>query len=615
MQKHYVQLDNLMTANNCTSAIDHINSNTAQYGKNTKLLYLLDAARINMECGKYETANQHFHDAEELAQEAKAITAGMQKMAAQFKKDKRIQEILLDAANEALSTAVKTDIEAIRAKFRAEQAKRSAALNRERMKRKKLPMVVPLIVSENLELESVSRSSQVYREYGLALIAAFENVGLEGGFGKVINQLRKQTGNDYNALLTTARLTDNSIRVRLGAMRSPNREGGVGYEMVPRNHIVSFLLFVPDECNGNKMSIVANTQMRDQEGNLLKDRSFKERNKLITQELKGSILPGVSKISSSAIYYFYGAANAVQANDWKGFIIAADKMMDEIKKDNNFKPGLHTNYSRLWTEVAALVEGGQMSHTSFELTQSPYQLPNPKQGKPILSIGKKHLSASFVGGSNLFGHTLNITLSIDGAEGPIISAQKIEVNRNGTGFVTTFTSPDVLGLPLGYIGTKPKACITVGEDNATFPLCFDLFPNYLKEKSGKPAPFSLAVSALPKLPLAKDTTAATLVVSFNNMKLNLATHDLVVRIKNAEEKSSDAITSEGKGTSATLSQVKDGWRKLSGNGRFNIELMNLYNGLRFKIEYGLRTIKKPTKNAPWKVEHLKQGPEVIVLQN
>jgi uncharacterized protein len=61
-------LNQFMAAGNCQEALKLANNMSEKYGRKAHLLYLLDSAIINMQCGDYETAKNNFKDAEELAQ-------------------------------------------------------------------------------------------------------------------------------------------------------------------------------------------------------------------------------------------------------------------------------------------------------------------------------------------------------------------------------------------------------------------------------------------------------------------------------------------------------------------------------------------------------------------
>jgi hypothetical protein len=98
--------------------------------------------------------------------------------------------------------------------------------------------IVPLVVTDNLEGIAASRSTDTASQIGLALLATISNVGAGGDFAETREAIRRAQGNDRNSLLTVARLTDDTVRVRLGAAQSPR----LGNTMLPRTHNISLLV-------------------------------------------------------------------------------------------------------------------------------------------------------------------------------------------------------------------------------------------------------------------------------------------------------------------------------------------------------------------------------------
>lgn len=72
----YGALAGHMRAGNCRQAAEYVEKAEKTYGNNQRLLYLLDAAQVNMLCGNYEKSNGYFHKAEELAEDlyTKSVT-------------------------------------------------------------------------------------------------------------------------------------------------------------------------------------------------------------------------------------------------------------------------------------------------------------------------------------------------------------------------------------------------------------------------------------------------------------------------------------------------------------------------------------------------------------
>ena len=69
MQDYYTRLDSHIASGNCASAVAHVQTNEKEYGQKARLLYLMDAAMVNLMCQHYEAGNTYFHEAEALGEE------------------------------------------------------------------------------------------------------------------------------------------------------------------------------------------------------------------------------------------------------------------------------------------------------------------------------------------------------------------------------------------------------------------------------------------------------------------------------------------------------------------------------------------------------------------
>jgi len=77
----------------------------------------------------------------------------------------------------------------------------------------------------------------------LGISAMVQGAELSAEFDSSLNKLKAATSNDLNSLFSVARVSPNSLRVRMGAYR----QGVEAYTMVPRTHTVSVLLLVPKD--------------------------------------------------------------------------------------------------------------------------------------------------------------------------------------------------------------------------------------------------------------------------------------------------------------------------------------------------------------------------------
>lgn len=116
-----------------------------------------------------------------------------------------------------------------------------------------VPEVLPLLVTDNLEAGIAAASARSARELGLAAGGKGGSVGLAAGS----SETERAAGIDLNSLLTVARVTDNTLRVRLGALQ----QGSSQYAMVPRTHGITVLVMMPE--GAKRLYVAVRTTMVD----------------------------------------------------------------------------------------------------------------------------------------------------------------------------------------------------------------------------------------------------------------------------------------------------------------------------------------------------------------
>lgn len=108
----------------------------------------------------------------------------------------------------------------------------------------KVPRVIPLLVTDDLEAVSGSRGTRRIMELNAALAAAAPQVSGAGTYQKYTDAINKFMGEETNALVTVARLQENVFRVRFGANVQDNKHH---LGMVPQAHTVHLLLLYPKD--------------------------------------------------------------------------------------------------------------------------------------------------------------------------------------------------------------------------------------------------------------------------------------------------------------------------------------------------------------------------------
>lgn len=213
------------------------------------------------------------------------------------------------------------------------------------------PVVLPLLVTDNLESSLVSRSQQDIQRLALSLAA------IPGDFASKLtadlfsNEFQGQVaGRDLNSLLTMARVSPNTLRVRIGAMA----ESTADYAMVPRNHNVTLLVMVPQRSPA-EVELVARTTLVDtQSGDELAD-SSNERTAALLQAVGARW--GIGGESPQRLEELFRRA---QANDQAGFMALLDSFAQPATQAAQFPQSL-------WIELVGLVSGSQFTSSRFEL--------------------------------------------------------------------------------------------------------------------------------------------------------------------------------------------------------------------------------------------------------
>lgn len=104
--------------------------------------------------------------------------------------------------------------------------------------------VHPLLVIDDLASTSTARSAQMITQLSLAITGMVGTAGFGGLFSSNTNRIRTLLGKDLDSTFSISRTSDNTVTARLGAPRQPT----AGYAMINRNHVVSVVLQIPNDC-------------------------------------------------------------------------------------------------------------------------------------------------------------------------------------------------------------------------------------------------------------------------------------------------------------------------------------------------------------------------------
>ncbi len=309
----------------------------------------------------------------------------------------------------------------------------------------KLPYVVPILATDNLERAIKSSVVEVSRQVGLALNAMISGTGANLSLAKLNRNLHAIEASDFNSLLTVGRLTDNSLYIRLGAASQATAR----FAAIGKTYDIATLVLVPHEyyksCNRQgevpTLSIISRTELR----NAFTGEQLNETPQHIQIDKFEESLRPVLKVNPDALKAWdkktpdekYASltklAAEVHKSDWNGFETAAKKEGGICKlPDVYLKP--------LWHVIAGITADSSFKSASVQLKSLP-SLKIPSQTAILRDYGEKGMEVVL---RNVSGaHTGAVTGRLVYESGEEFPAETITVE------------PDAQLLRLRFVSPKP----------------------------------------------------------------------------------------------------------------------------------------------------------------
>ncbi len=511
-----------------------------------------------------------------------------------------------DGAEEAGSGSVNTPAKLAGSQ---EESKESS-----RMDKPDVPRVVPLLVTDNLEGILHSRSEEKIREFTAALSGMIGNVGVASALKRTLKAFESTKGTDLNSLLTVARISDNTLSVRLGAVKK-----GKGYTMVPRTHNITLMVLAPIE--SESIAVASRTTMRNaRKGTVLRGRSDLEMAEIYDDVLEVYSLErdkGNRKIIGSLLGY-------AQDNNLGAFTAEAMKLRC-IGEVPTGAPGedckKHTKrYAKaIWLNVISMMIGSQYGSTHFDLPGVPGPEPfTEDQTVLLMDDTKTKTIASLTGGKNIKKKYLSAVLRVQDGKNETVTvtdkrgakigkktvcvkkkgmnnfvAEGVEVTGGGKKATFTFPSLKAWGYPGQWGCADGDRLIEVtykgecfGAKGGSACIYNTLYKAKSKKKEDKKPKVAVTVAAKKVVVQFKDAEisgTATLDVSFvrgkkytGKVAINVAGVD-VVSLKSKHRK----------GSNGKLIELipKDGRYSLDQNDTLIFTLKNLTEESKVVIHY------------------------------
>lgn len=310
----------------------------------------------------------------------------------------------------------------------------------------KLPYVVPILATDNLERAIKSKSVEISRQIGLALNAMVKGIGVNADLNTLNRNLDAIEASDFNSLLTVGRLTDNSLYIRLGAANQATAR----FATIGKTYDIAVLVLVPQEYykqqgKGAKLSVISHTELRNAfTGEPLNDVP----ENVFLQEIDNSFR-SVLKVERSMLEAWekkdekqkiadaLNLSEGIQKSDWKLFQLDAKN----ITLGNKNLSDLRLGYLRsLWVRLAGNMANGSFKGASVELRPIK-SLKVPAQTVVLRDHGKKGMEV--------------VLRNVTGARPGRVTARLEYASGNEFPAETITIVPDAQLLRLRFVSPKP----------------------------------------------------------------------------------------------------------------------------------------------------------------
>ena len=452
------------------------------------------------------------------------------------------------------------------------------------------PVVIPLLVTDNLEATAHSKAIDQIRQFGLALTAMISGFGGNAEVSRRVEDLNTTSGRDYNSLLTVGRATDNTIRVRLGAAQGVENT----FEALPRTHSITLLLLVPQgvaTSDDRTLRLQATTEFVNDHGKPFKRRPTASRDRVLDKLARKYEHLGFLPIKRTQ-QILQTLSDCVARSQQRCFV-------DELQKCVNADQWASFPRDLFYTDLASTIIANEHSSTIFEVPPAAKLSFFPTQTPIMKDDGKSAAAVVLTGATRLDADRLTATAHIRGAQPMDIPASGVAVDKGRRN--ATFTFPSLAALKLDMTPSAPAGyrfdSLTVeaydrtpsnapNVQPASPPIWRATYPSgyYVKIEPPKPDR-TYDISLASEFLLANEKGDGVLNVYFTLGKPEMRVTKLYVEVDGADVRAFRAV-----GDSKILDNTKQ--LVMVGDGFIQLELFNLSPVTPVKIRAYPDPIKK-----------------------
>jgi len=270
------------------------------------------------------------------------------------------------------------------------------------------PRVIPLLVTDCVEQALRAGNIDMLRQLALGVQFAFTNISGQAFLDALYRNELALIGQEENSLMSVARVSENTIRVRLGAkyqVALSNQD--FPYAMVPRTHYVSVLVLVP-----NQTDRTASRQLMMFWNNTFSNAKTGKSTEPITQmdfamEVGKTIIRWTWDdfnwitffdifLTSDGRQYLKKLSIYALTDDFTGFKYMLAQYYEKRTKKKPDEDTWDVRCAAIWTDLASLRTRLNCGIMRFELPEDPNAEPPPEQTVFLYDDGKK-LTAKLAG--------------------------------------------------------------------------------------------------------------------------------------------------------------------------------------------------------------------------
>jgi hypothetical protein len=268
--------------------------------------------------------------------------------------------------------------------------------------RPRAPLVIPILSTDAVQATRRVNSAVARREVALALnlLKGFGAIG--AGTSRAGEREEEAAGAELESVVTVGRLTDNTLRIRMGADPVP----GGGYEMVTRTFSVSAVVFLPK--TARQLQYVSRLSMHDVESGDELDAAYGDAYKAglsqISRDYDREFQLGdrLTRLDDHVLHGNYDAFERELISDAKWSATPTDSQKQELRRKAMY----------VWSQLTALLRYSRYGIGTVTLPRLPEQKCPELAQVVAYQAGDKTVQVTLAHGQNLRAKHLEANLML-----------------------------------------------------------------------------------------------------------------------------------------------------------------------------------------------------------